>query len=176
MWAIWCQSSPVQNLHWPFSNGQFWIVRTEREVGSSSSVKDWSLGQSWISNFWREVSSWSSKLFRDLRFGRPEILREGREASPCRSHSTWDVNLSQFVIGNVNSGQPCNVKDWKHALLCTMLNYCDYLTINKVKLKGGWQSCKWEGDGMPEDEDFEFELPKLNICRLIKAERDENNM
>ena len=29
---------------------------------------------------------------------------------------------------------------------------------------------------MPEDEDFEFELPKLNICRLIKAERDENNM
>ena len=29
---------------------------------------------------------------------------------------------------------------------------------------------------MTEAEDFEFEVPKLNICRLIKAERDENNM
>ena len=29
---------------------------------------------------------------------------------------------------------------------------------------------------MTEAEDFEFEVPKPNVCRLIKAERDENNM
>ena len=41
---------------------------------------------------------------------------------------------------------------------------------------------KWEGNeqrlgsgGLPEAEDFEFEVSKLNIYRLIKAERDENN-
>ena len=29
---------------------------------------------------------------------------------------------------------------------------------------------------MTEAEDFEFEVPKPNICRLIKDERDENSM
>ena len=29
---------------------------------------------------------------------------------------------------------------------------------------------------MTEAEDFEFEVPELNICRLIKDERDENSM
>ena len=108
MWAIWCQSSPVQNLHRSFRNGQFWIVRTERLVGSCPSVKNWSLGQSQISNFSREVSSWSSKLSRDMRFGRSEILREVREDSPCRP-----------CIGNINSGQPSIINDWKHAALCS---------------------------------------------------------
>ena len=131
MWAIRCQSSPVQNLHRSFSNGQSRIVRKERELGSRSSVKDWSLGPSQICNFRREVSSWSPIPSRDMRFGGPEIVREVREGSPCRPHSTWDVSLSQFLIdsevrsegrpciGNINSGQCCNVNDWKHVALCS---------------------------------------------------------